>query len=644
MFLFITLILSIVEIFFASLVRDLFLILVSLMCLAIILPLLSTALAIWEDVQTQIIKSLRRRKPSKISPLDSFASSIILRRISNLPLFKQVIRVISRRLRNEALKAGVYTHIDSIIALILLVIISLVVCTTTLMVLSNYAPTPLYMKLLIRQVLMNLLPLLPLIIIILLLSPMIYLQIKKMNRVSEVQDELPFFILYASLIQEAGLSLYHAFERIMDKKVFKALEKEAKHLIRLFTFFVHSPIEALDEYANLNPNDTLRNVIKGYTSILRSGGEVTKYLENVSEKLLNDYVNKWKSYVRSVMFFGEILISVFTLFPLLFILGAIAFSQPMSKYFMILYIAIGVPVITIIVYAFIGQFQPRSGNITKIPVRILVLSMLTLIIMLYALVKIVKLEDMLTAISIALITSLIPLTIASRAIFYEIKSIDKALPQFLRDITEYIKIGYDVTQAIGKIAETRRYNRFFDNIVRSIDRLLKMNIPLTIIAEFIETRCWMFKYSLFIVSELANVGALTPEPLERLCNAIETAMSAKYEAKASLTTYVFLIYITPLFLAILAYFTSSMVLGASGMAMGIPLVNVKLVKELVYLTNVLALVVAISLGILLSKLRDQTISNTFHILILLIITILAFRVQEMITIQTLPLPMPSVGG
>lgn len=76
------------------------------------------------------------------------------------------------------------------------------------------------------------------------------------------------------------------------------------------------------------------------------------------------------------------------------------------------------------------------------------------------------------------------------------------------------------------------------------------------------------------------------------------------------------------------------------MAMGIPLVNVKLVKELIYLTNVLALVVVISLGILLSKLRDQTILNTFHILVLLIVTIFAFKVQEMITIQILPLPLP----
>ncbi len=104
------------------------------------------------------------------------------------------------------------------------------------------------------------------------------------------------------------------------------------------------------------------------------------------------YVNKWKGYVRNVMFFGEILIFVFMLFPLLFILGAIAFSQSTSKYFMILYITIGVPIITIIVYAFIGQFQPKSVNITKIPIRILALSMLVFIIVLYAFVKIENLK------------------------------------------------------------------------------------------------------------------------------------------------------------------------------------------------------------------------------------------------------------
>ena len=639
LFLTISILLSALEVYFALSIRNILFIIISLIGLALLLPILATVLALWEEIWIQVIKSFRRRPEKKISPLDKLSSSIFLRRLSNLPIFRNIIRLLAKSLKETALKAGVYTYIEALLALILFSIILLMAITAVSVLILVYIPIiPVLIKIILRILIL----ILPLITIILLISPFLYLQIKKVNRVSEIEDELPFFVVYASIIQEAGLSLYQAFERIVNKGIFKTLESEAKHVIRLFTFFVHSPLEALDEYANFNPNDTLKNIIKGYSSILKSGGEASKYLEETSEKLLEKHVSKWRSYVQTVTTFGEIIIAVFTLFPTLFILGAIAFSQPLSKLFMIMYIAVGVPTVTIIMYALVNQFQPRSRNNFRISGKVVIVGMGLSIGTFYLLNSMTYITDKLTIIVLSVIVFITPLTIASRIVLYEIKSIETALPQFLRDITEYVKIGYDITQAIEKIAETRSYNRLFDKIVRSISMLLKMNVPFSIIAESIETRCWMLKYSLFIISELAMVGALTPRPLERLCSAIEKALHSKYEAKSSLTTYSFLAYITPLFLAILAYFTSSIILGVSTLAGGVAFINVELIKEIIYLTNILTISIAISLGILIAKLRDQTLMNTFHILILLGLVLLALKVPEILSIQFLPLPQMSV--
>lgn len=627
--------LSLFEVYFALRIKNTVFIIVSLIGLALLLPVLATVLALWEEVWVQIVKSFKRKRIEKISPLDAISSNIFIRRVSNLPILSRIVQFIAGRLRENALKAGIYIHAESLITLVLLITIVMLGLTLILILVSTYVPViPLYIKNLITSLTL----VLPILSLILVLSPYVYIQIVKVNRISDIDDELPFFAVYASIIQEAGLNLYQAFERIVGRGVFKTLETEAKHVIRLFTFFTHNPLEALDEYADFNPNSTLKNMIKGYSSILKSGGEVSKYLGEFSEKLLEKYVSRWKGYVQTVTTFGELLIAIFTLFPTLFILGAIAFSQPLSKMFIILYTAAGVPTITIIVYALVNQFQPRSRDNTRLPVKIIIISVVLLFGTYYLLNNIVCLKDQLTIIVLSIIVFLTPVTVASRVILYEIKSIESALPQFLRDITEYVKIGYDITQALERIASTRSYNRLFDSIVLSISRLLKMNVPFRVIVESIESRCWMLKYSLFIISELAVVGALTPQPLERLCSAIEKTLNSKYEAKSALTTYSILSYITPLFLALLVYFTSNIILGISSFVGGIPLVNIKLVKEIIDLTSILTISIAVALGILLAKLKDQTISSTIHVLILLALTLIAIKIPELIPIHIIPLP------
>lgn len=635
LFLIISFTLSLFEVYFALKIKNIIFIIVSLIGLALLLPVLATVLALWEEVWVQVVKSFRRERVEEIPPLDAISSSMFLRRISNLPILSRIVRFIAERLRENALKAGIYIHIESLITLVLIIAMVMLGLTLLFTLVLIYVPViPLY----IRNVITLLILIFPLLSLIIVLSPYVYIQVMKVNRVSEIDDELPFFAVYASIIQEAGLNLYQAFERIVGKGVFKALETEAKHVIRLFTFFTHNPLEALDEYADFNPNSTLKNMIKGYSSILKSGGEVSKYLGEFSEKLLEKYVSKWKRYVQTVTTFGELLIAIFTLFPTLFILGAIAFSQPLSKMFMILYTAVGVPAITMIVYALINQFQPRSRDNTRLPVKIIIISIILLFGTYYLLKNIVCLNDQLTVIVLSIIVSIIPITVTSRIILYEIKSIESALPQFLRDITEYVKIGYDITQALERIASIKSYDKLFNNIILSISRLLKMNVPFRVIVESIESRCWMLKYSLFIVSELAVVGALTPQPLERLCSAIEKTLNSKYEAKSALTTYSILSYITPLFLALLVYLTSNIILGISGFVGSIPLINVELVREIVDLSSILTLSIAVALGVLLAKLRDQTISSTIHILVLLALTLIAIKIPQLIPVYIIPLP------
>ena len=50
----------------------------------------------------------------------------------------------------------------------------------------------------------------------------------------------------------------------------------------------------------------------------------------------------------------------------------------------------------------------------------------------------------------------------------EINKIEGALPQFMRDMTEYKKLGYDLVGAIIKIANENDYDSIFNAYIRHL--------------------------------------------------------------------------------------------------------------------------------------------------------------------------------
>ncbi len=456
------------------------------------------------------------------------------------------------------------------------------------------------------------------------------------SRRGSVEIETPFFALYATLVERTGKSLITAFERLLNQgHVFKRLSIEAAIIKKMLSFFHYSPIDALAEYARVVPSKLMSRLVSGYVSIVKIGGNTAAYLEASYKSMLEEISSRWSRYVETASIMGDLIVALFMLFPTILSLGAIAFSQSISLQMLQLFSYIIAPMTGIALYVIMDSMQPKipSAPLLTTTDKIIALSGLPLAISSAIALTNMNIHIRFEAIAcISVIVSLLPEIAIYLIRASEVKAVEKGLPDFLRDIAEFLRIGYNVPRAIAAIARNRKYNRFLDNYIRALSILLQLNIPLQRIQQNFITRSWLFNYVLFVLSDLEHLGALTPTELERLSSFVETIIQCRENSRKNLTLYIVLAVLTPLFILLLAIMSSSLVIMTTkGLPTGpIPtFLSPTMIRAVINQIIQLAIIVAIVMGITAAKVREGTGLNTSYSIIALVavVAVLIFWAQ-----------------
>ena len=77
----------------------------------------------------------------------------------------------------------------------------------------------------------------------------------------------------------------------------------------------------------------------------------------------------------------------------------------------------------------------------------------------------------------------------------EVNKLERSLSQFLRDMTEYKKIGYDVVLAMINLSKENLYNSFFNKKLNEVGVLLDNGNPPVSSVKSVEFRSWFTKIS-----------------------------------------------------------------------------------------------------------------------------------------------------
>lgn len=612
---------TLVEIYAIQMLRNPLQIALSLAAYLILVPTLTIVSTLWSEIRMSVADILAKPRRERITVFSYVTRSVTLYRVSRGRFLRRLTELLAMVLANRLEKANIVLDPYNTAALCFLTSLSLGIALALLSIyiLGLETVLAIVIALAISATAM--------------FAPLLVLDLAISRRRGSIRLELPFFILYASLVEKAGRNLVIAFERIARQtRLFKFMSREALALTKILTFFEAGPLSALKTYASSVPNKELRSIVEDYISIAQTGGDTARFLESETERLIQIHSAEWSSYVERIGLFGDIIVSLFVLLPALIVLGAIAFSQGTSLIILEVFTYFIVPITAIAIYIVVDAMQPRHPSAPLLTTldKVVIPTSGFLGTVVVGIVSTSLNLDTALAISLAM---LIP-TLATLSIYMvrsiEISKIERDLPRFLRDVAEALRIGYSFVQAIPKIATGRHYNRFLDRYIAALSVLLQMNIPLKEIQQSVETRSWLFNYSLFILCELETLGALSPKEVEMLAKFIESVEGSRRKARSSLTFYSVLFILAPILVLILAILAQS-ILTALGTGVAAPLIQTALVKQIIDIVKILAAILALSLGIVGGKIRDGTGINTLYAVIALTIITVTLALWSNIT-------------
>jgi len=444
---------------------------------------------------------------------------------------------------------------------------------------------------------------------IILAFPRVRLKSLRGDRNRRLEDEMPFFVTYAAIMQMVGLSLYNSFMNIIGRGAFRQIEQDALLIKRDAIFFEEDPVSALEAIGRTHPNEKMKTLLLGYTSVWRSGGDMTSYLEAKASDYLHDMRFRWQKYANSTSDIGEMMVSLFFVLPILILTAMFVMPSAMASMMSLLTIVVIPTLITATLMA-VSAAQPKtgdeiSGNWKGAVVAGGLAGLVTL-----------PLDQPWVSLAAAVIgaTALYGLSVTLQ--LKEIRMVEGALPQFVRDLTEYMKMGYDMQKALAKIAKENRYNRLFDAYVRAVVRHLDLGLSMGEIR--ITLRSSLANTVFFLLSEVLESGGGSPAALEGLSNFINEVNRIKSETKTLMRMYDVLTYATPLGLAfamtimtvLLTSFSST--LGTSAAAMG-GLFSGTISPAAVQISDLLVVIASAGVAVIGGKAIDFTSKSTLRV-------------------------------
>lgn len=439
--------------------------------------------------------------------------------------------------------------------------------------------------------------------------PKIKLKLISAERRTAIDDEIAFFTMYASVMQTVGKSFYTSILDIAGIGIFPAIETEAKMLDRNIRLFGMDPITALNGHGATHPNTHFRNLIFGYVSISKSGGDLGQFMERKSAEFFTEMRLKFSRYAKQAEIVGEAMLILLNVLPVLLMTSSfLMLGESIQMITSISFII--VPAITAVMITIISRSQPKTKNVIKFNVFSILLGGSA------ALITLIMGQPHWLTFAIAVSVASIFNQIVTAQQFREIRMIESALPDFFRDVTEYRKIGISIHNAIIRITDQRSYNQYFDSLLSEISANLTLGNNLIKILESITIRSWLGRASFFVLGKIADSGGGTPEILEQITDFSGRIKEVKKEAFGALQIFSYMAYASPLLMIWSASGMKDVMLKIGSSMHEITqngMQEIVITPEFLEVVNLLIITSSFCMGLIMSKMAYFTIKHTLTV-------------------------------
>ncbi|MEM4832750.1 MAG: type II secretion system F family protein [Sulfolobales archaeon] len=404
-----------------------------------------------------------------------------------------------------------------------------------------------------------------------------YPYLKVSSRNSSVSNELPFFLVYAATLFRGGVSLEKVVERVASLKLFVGMRAEAQRVLARYKFFGEDPVTAIERVAIDHPNSRFRDVILGYTTTLKTGGDVLHYLQIRTEEVLNNRMNdiralvsRLASYLEAYIVFGVVVsLTVFVLFASMGAVGlaagggvvALPVGLSADTTLPTLYNFVVVPAIGMLVLLAIYSTIPRTPIGVKEPMLLLLITLpigaiIGLATALTLSPKLIggissgrDLASLLVGLAVFTIVAFAPPAVDYFRISRRQRGLVRSTASFLRDLSETRKTGLSPERCIINLS-SRPYGALSPVIRKAAAALYSgMSVDIAIRKALAGVRDWFTLVVFRFLVDSISVGGGSPEIVDSLARFTTVLAESELELRRRLRAYVLLPYFGSILLA-----------------------------------------------------------------------------------------------
>jgi flagellar protein FlaJ len=184
----------------------------------------------------------------------------------------------------------------------------------------------------------------------------------------KIESSLPFGANYLAIFTSAGISPDRIFQSLSKAKDLPGMDVEAQMITRDVTLFGDDILTAIEKASQRTPSPVLSELLDGYISTVRGGGDVTTYMLERARQAIERYRMFVRRFIDSLSFIAQIYIALMVAAPLVLIvmflttgilgggLGGLTATMLLA---LLTYVFI--PLMTLVFLIWIHLISPRRG-------------------------------------------------------------------------------------------------------------------------------------------------------------------------------------------------------------------------------------------------------------------------------------------
>ena len=421
----------------------------------------------------------------------------------------------------------------------------------------------------------------------------IYPKLVSSTRMSNLEIEIPYASMYISVMVSGGLSPFESFIRMKDMELLPNMQNEVSRIQTTVMSTGMDPLSAMEQAGNAVDIKEYKELLLGYASSVRTGGDTLHYLFNQTKGMFRLLTTKVKAKGES----AAMLMEAYTIIGILGVLGVflmfvVGMSLPMAgismsagQFFMFSFIIMPFMSFMFIYFGELIQFNYPVHSYTQyyvvlafLPIGLgfasqtvlpffapdytLIPALPEFVTWVCKLLSLAEGTEPSIGLTLSLIVIGVPGWMADHYYAGRDGSLQAGITQFLRDLVEVRKSGLSPEKSIEALSG--RDYKTFSRHLRDISTKISWGYPLRqIYGEFrSQVKNWLALVNVYLLIDTMEVGGGTEQSIESLAEFSEATEQLEAEKKAVLMPLMIVPYIGAALLTgttvmFLSFFTSS---------------------------------------------------------------------------------------